>query len=289
MTPDISIIIVSWNIRSALQKNLQGLFALPGHIPFEVLVIDNGSHDGTPSMIRQEFPKVDLIQNEHNRGFAYACNQGLRRARGRVFVLFNPDMLMGEGVLEHAYGTLMRRQDIGVLGVRLVRPDGTLVESVRRDPRLFDQLAILLKLPHLFPQVLNRYLAKDFDYTHSAEVEQVRGSFFAFRRDVYGRIGELDAQNFFIWFEEVDLCRRVREAGWKIWYSAEVSCVDLVGQAFSQQSMRLKQTRLSKSMANYFLKWHGVPQAAIIFALRPYVIGVAAIADLCRFRSSKWK
>lgn len=287
--PVVSIMVVSWNVQEALARNLERLFSVSAGVSFEVIVIDNGSTDGTSAMVRQAFPQVDLIQNETNRGFAYACNQGLRRARGQVLVLLNPDMLMGKGVLEATYRTLTQRRDIGVMGVSLVRHDGTRVESIRRDPRFWDQFAILLKLPHLFPRLLDRYLAKDFDYTQDCEVEQIRGSYFAFRRDVYECVGALDAENFFIWFEEVDYCRRVRDAGLKIWYDASVSCTDLVGQSFKQQSTRLKQARLSRSMARYFLKWHGRPQALAIFCLRPWVIMGACVADVCRFRSNKWR
>ncbi|MBI4592257.1 glycosyltransferase family 2 protein [Candidatus Uhrbacteria bacterium] len=289
MTPDVSVIIVSWNVCDALQKNLQQLFSLSTRVSFEVIVVDNGSKDSTAVLLRQSFPRVEFIQNDTNRGFAYACNQGLKRASGRVLVLFNPDMRMGRGVLEYTLATLQNRPEIGVMGVKLLRPDGTRVDSVRRDPHLRDQLAIMLKLPHFFPQVLDRYLAKDFDYEHDVDVEQVRGSFFAFRRDVYERVGELDAKNFFVWFEEVDFCRRVRAAGWKIWYSAQVSCTDLVGQSFKQQSNRLKQARFTRSMARYFLKWHGPAQASLIYVLRPLSLFMAVVADVFGLRPSTWK
>jgi GT2 family glycosyltransferase len=289
MQPKISLIIVSWNVREQLKDNLSRLFSLQTRDTFEVLVIDNGSGDGTPSMLRSYFPSVHLIHNDTNRGFAYACNQGLRMAKGEVLVLFNPDMVMGKGVIDHTFQTLMTQKDIGVMGVKLQRPDGTVVASVRRDPGFSNQLAILLKLPHLFPHVTDHYLAKDFDYTVSQNVEQVRGSYFAFRRDVMETVGMLDAENFFIWFEEVDFCRRVREAGWRIWYDASVCCTDLVGQSFKQQSSRVKQARFSLSLARYFRKWHPWWQAWTIFALRPVVILLGALADLVRVKSSLWK
>jgi hypothetical protein len=170
-----------------------------------------------------------------------------------------------------------------------VRPDGSLVSSIRRDPSFLDQLFILLKLPHLFPAVINRYLATDINPNISQTVEQIRGSFFVFRRDVLERVGMLDAQNFFVWFEEVDYCKRVRQAGYRIWYSADVSCIDLVGQAFKQQSVRLKQSRLSLSMARYFRKWHPLWQTVIMYTLRPFVIASGAIIDTLRLRSHLWK
>ena len=146
MQPKLSLIIVSWNVREQLKENLSRLFSLQTRELFEVLVVDNGSHDGTATMIRRYFPHVHLIQNDANRGFAYACNQGLKMAKGEVLVLFNPDMLMGKGVIDHTYETLLAHKDIGVMGVKLVRPDSTTVTSVRRDPEFRDQLAILLKL-----------------------------------------------------------------------------------------------------------------------------------------------
>ena len=233
-------------------------------------------------MLRTRFPRVQLIQNEGNRGFAFACNQGLKVAKGEVLVLFNPDMLMGQGVIEHTYQTLKGRQDVGVMGVTLKKPDGSVVASVRRDPTLPDQLAILLKLAKLFPSLTSRYLATEFDYTTSQVVDQVRGSYFAFRRDVFEKVGELDAESFFIWFEEVDYCRRVREAGYKIWYSVDVSCTDLVGQSFKQQRLTRKQILFSRSMAQYFLKWHPRWQGILILILRPVVIGAAWVADFFR-------
>ncbi|MCR4314558.1 MAG: hypothetical protein NUV84_04935, partial [Candidatus Uhrbacteria bacterium] len=163
--------------------------------------------------------------------------------------------------------------------VKLLRPDGVVMSSVRRDPHFADQLATLLKVAKVFPSTTNRYLATDFDDTRSQVVEQIRGSYFAFRREVYEKVGELDAERFFIWFEEVDYCRRVREAGYVIWYSSEVSCIDLVGQSFKQQRLAIKQVRFSRSMANYFLKWHPAWQGWVILCLRPFVVIAAWMVD----------
>ena len=201
---NVSIVIVSWNVKELLLANLARLFSMPTDVSFEVFVVDNGSVDGSAKMVRKDFPNVHLIQNDYNAGFAAACNQALRVAKGEVLLLFNPDMLMGDGALSYAYKTLRERSDIGVLGIRLTHEDGTIVPSVRRDPTLLDQLAILFKIPHIFPRVVDRYLAKDFDYTRSQEVEQVRGSFFAFRREVMVRVGFLD-DRFLDWLEDADV------------------------------------------------------------------------------------
>jgi len=291
----ISLIIPSFNTREILQNNLESLFKLTCRFSFEVIVVENGSSDGSAKMVREEFPQVELIQNDWNSGFAHACNQGLRMAQGEVLILLNADMVVQpafahgelrrgeEGTLEKVFETLVERKEIGVLGVKLLKEDNSILSSVRRDPDFWSQLAILLKLPHLFPKISDNYLFKDFDYQKSAEVEQVRGSFFAFRRDVLDKVGFLDEKNFFFWFEEVDFCRRVRQAGFKVWYEAEVSCVDLIGQSIKKVfSLRKKQAIFSRSLMNYFFKWQPWWQGAIFFCLRPLVIIGGFFVDLWR-------
>lgn len=285
--PKISVVIVTFNVRDLVAENLRQLFADACPYRFEVIVVDNGSIDGTPAMLRTEFPQVRFIQNAENSGFAHACNQGLRLADGEVIIFYNPDMRPGKGVLAHTYETLTARRDIGIMGVRLLGEDGRAVESVRRDPGFHDQLAILLKLPHLFPSVMDHYLAKGFDYSRSAAVEQLRGSYVAMRRDVVNAIGRWDEQNFFIWFEDVDFCRRARQEGYVVWYDAGASCVDLVGRSFKTQPLSVKQIRFSRSMVHYFMKWHPLWQAMVLAAIRPATIGVAFLFERFGYVSKK--
>jgi GT2 family glycosyltransferase len=141
-------------------------------------------------------------------------------------------------------------------------------------------LAILLKLPHwLKLKAVEHYLAKDFDYEQSAEVEQVRGSCFAFRRELLALIGAFDQKNFFLWFEEVDFCRRLRAAGLKVWYEASVSCLDLVGRSFVQMPTGKKQVIFFRSLTNYFFKWRPWWQGAVFFVLRLPLAAAAWLAD----------
>lgn len=282
----MSIVIVSLNVREMLRENLERLFSLRQDYPFEVIVVDNGSTDKSVSMMREQFPQVHIIQNDYNSGFSHACNQGTRMAKGEVIVLFNPDMLMGEGVLSHTYKTLTEQRDIGIMGVKLVSPDGSIVRSVRRDPSFIDQFAILSKLSHFFPRLTEKYLALDFDYSRSQNVEQVRGSYFAFRRDVIDSVGMMD-ERFFVWFEEVDLCVRVRRAGYRIWYDATVQCTDIVGQYFKQVSTRVKQYNFMNSMRKYFQKWHPFWQSWIIASLLPLAVAAGAIFDAYKWLRSK--
>lgn len=246
---------MSWNVRELLKQNLAQLFALRREdFPIEVFVVDNGSKDGSAKMVREEFQNVHLVQNDYNAGFAKACNQAIRMAKGEVILLLNPDTRVEIGTLELTHRQLMEHGDIGVLGVRLIDEHGGVVSSVRRDPTLRDQLAIFLKLPHFFPNMNDRYLAKDFDYAVSQDVEQIRGSYFAFRRELVKQIGKLD-ERFFIWFEEVDFCRRVRGNGLRIRYCAEAVCRDFVGKSFAQVPVWKKQWMFFTSAWKYFWKW----------------------------------
>lgn len=276
---DLSIVIVSWNVRELLRANLARLFTIPTALRFEVFVVDNGSHDRTAYMVRNEFPQVHLITNAWDAGFAGPNNQALRLAQGDVCLLLNPDMLVEPGALEIAHRELMNDTSIGVLGIKLLGQNGKPISNVRRFPTFGSQLAILLKLQHLFPQLVSRYLATDFDYERSQDVDQVRGSFFAFRRNLLDSIGYLD-DGYHIWFEEVDFCKRVKHAGLRVRYVADAHAKDYVGKGVSQMKRLETQSIFTASMIRYFEKWHSCVAFLMIRTIRPFALLSAWIADL---------
>lgn len=278
MVKQISIIIVSWNVRQLLEANLRRIFELKTSLSFEVCVVDNGSIDGSAVMVRELFPQVKLIQNDWDAGFAGPCNQGLRVTTGEVCVLLNPDMLLEEGVLERTFDVLTHDSTIGVYGVKLLGQDGTPIGSVRRFPDLRSQLAIVLKLARFFPTLVAEYMASDFDYNLSQDVDQVRGSYFAFRRTVLSSVGYLD-QEFHLWFEEVDFCQRVKRAGLRVNYDATVACHDYVGKGFAKMKHGEKQRIFTTSMLRYFSKWKPWWQTALIACARPVGVAIAYAAD----------
>ncbi len=278
-SPQLSVIIVSWNVRELLRANLQRLFSLTDTVTREVFVVDNDSHDGTAEMVRAEFPRVHLITNAWDAGFAGPNNQALRLARGEVVLLLNPDMLVEPGALDATYRVLTQDTGIGVMGIRLMGQDGQPIGSVRRDPDFWSQFIILLKLPHLFPRINRRYLYSDFDYTRTQDVEHVRGSFFAFRRALLETVGYLD-ERYHLWFEEVDYCKRARAAGLRIRYVAEVSAHDYVGKGFAQMKHLEKQRIFTESMLRFFRKWHPFWQYAVLAILRPFALCASVLLDV---------
>ena len=113
----------------------------------------------------------------------------------------------------------------------------------------------MLKLPHIFPQILSRYIISDFDYSQDAKVDSVRGGFFMIRKEMLDKLKELD-ERYFIWFEEVDFCKQVYKIGGEVWYTNFAVCTDYVGQSFKQEGVNLKQKYFRDSMQKYFRKWH---------------------------------
>ena len=277
-SPDLSIVIVSWNVRELVRANLSRLFSLNPSISFEVFVVDNDSQDGTAHMIRSEFPAVHLITNTWDAGFATANNQALRLATGRNILLLNPDMLVEPGALETTVRQLDADQTIGVLGIKLVTKDGAPINNVRRFPTFGSQLAIIFKLVHVWKNLNAQYMATDFDYTKSQDVDSVRGSFFAFSRKTMDRVGVLDA-DYHIWFEEVDYCKRIHHAGLRVRYCAEATAQDYVGRSAAQMSRTQKQIIFTASMYRFFKKWHPEWESNMIFVCRPIGIISAWFAD----------
>lgn len=266
MTPkfmDLSIIIVSWNTREALKNNLTALLKSQG-LSFEVFVVDNNSSDGTVEVLKAEFPQLNIIANSANHGFAKANNQALALAGGDFILLLNPDMLVDDQTtLAKALAWLKSNPQAWVAGFKLLDSTGQILPQVRRFPTLADQLAIILKLPHLFPSLLNRYIVKDFDYEQASAVDSIRGSFFFIRRETLQKVGRLD-ERFFVWFEEVDYCRRVYQAGAEVWYAPVASATDLVGQSFGLLPRPQAQRYFRASQLSYFQKWHPTWQGLIL-------------------------
>jgi len=261
----LSVITVSWKVRDKLKVNLEELFKSRTDFNWEVFVVDNNSADGTAEMIRSEFPRVRLIVNDDNFGFARANNQALQQVTGDFILLLNPDMKVNSQTLRQTVAWLQNNPQAWVAGGRLIDEADKNIASVRRFPALTDQLAIVLKLPHLFSKILNKYLCVDFDYGQAAKVDSVRGSFFAIRRSALEKVGLLD-ERFFIWFEEVDYCRRVYAAGGEVWYTPAASCLDLVGASFKQLPRGRAQRYFRNSQLKYFVKWHGLGRAGLLAA-----------------------
>lgn len=283
---DLSIITVPWNVKDLVRKNFQAIYSRTSNIEFEVISVDNNSQDGTKDMIRFEFPQVKAILNDYNAGFSKANNQGIKISKGRYVLLLNPDMQVHEGTLEGMVRWMDANPEAGIAGCKLTKENGEIVPHVRHYPGLFDQMAVILKLPHLFPTILNHYMWRDFDYSCEQEVDSIRGSFFMIRREVLDKLGGLD-ERYFIWFEEVDFCRQAKEAGWKVMYTPSVECIDYVGKSFAQVPGGKLQKIFQASMTLYFKKWHSRWQTCVIRLTWPIGRMMYAVLKIINFKKKE--
>lgn len=287
---DLSIVIVSYNVKEKLKNNLQALFRSQGGFSFEVFVIDNDSKDGSAEMVEENFPQVKLIKNQDNLGFSRANNIAIKQSQGDFILLLNPDMQVFEDTLEKSLKFAKENSQAIVSSCELVDEKNNIIKHVRRFPSFFDQLMIVLKIPHIFPRILDKYLIPNFDYSRSQKVDSVRGSFFMINKN---RFQELSGQNlpllderYFIWFEEVDFCKQIYQLGGEVWYNFETKCLDYVGQSFSLLKRGLTQKYFRDSMLEYFKKWHPVQQFFLLKLSWP--IGIF-FALLFSFKANKRK
>jgi len=277
---DLSVIIVSWNVKEKLKDNLRALFASQD-VDFEVFVVDNNSHDGSAAMVKKFYPQVKLIANQENLGFARANNQAIREAGGKYILLLNPDMRVFDDTFRDMVAWMNCHERAWVAGCKLIDESARIVKQVRRFPALSDQLAITLKIPHLCPFILTRYLRDDFDYAKSAAVDSIRGGFFMIRKEVIAKIGLMD-ERYFLWFEEVDYCRSVKKAGGEVWYANAAECIDLVGQSFKQVNLAIKQRYFRDSMLKYFKKWHSPLEYWLLYLAWPVGLFLARAGERVR-------
>jgi N-acetylglucosaminyl-diphospho-decaprenol L-rhamnosyltransferase len=267
---DLSVIVVSWNVSNLLRCCLRSLHQSLGAGPlrWEVIVVDNASADDTVPMVRAEFPGVRLLVNEENPGFSAANNQGMAAGRGRYFLLLNPDT----EVLDDGAALLVAfadaNPDVGVAGPMLLNPDGSVQPSRRRLPTLATAVFESTWLERWAPRgVLARYYVGDRPDDELQDVDWVSGAALLARRSAVEQVGGMD-ERYFMYWEELDWCRRLGEAGWRVSYVPQARIVHRGGGSSEQVSAQ-RHIHFQRSKLLYFRKHHGRAAAAF---LRTYVL-----------------
>jgi len=286
---DLSVITVTWNSKDIIGRQIKSVFSGFKRISAEEIVVDNASADGTVDFIKQEFSNLKLIANEDNLGFATANNLGTAVASGDYLLFLNPDMKVTVGSLDVMVEWMKKKPEVGIVSCKLVDEQGKFNFNAgpRRFPGLFDQLMILLKIPHIFPFVLNKYLMKNFDPDIEQEVNSVRGAFLLMRRELYEKMGFAFDPRYFFWFEDVDTCREAKRLGYKVVYNPIVSCVDYVGQSFKKRDSLWKQKNFTASMIKYFQKWEPWYCWITLFLLRPFIIVFAWLNEKIKINRTR--
>lgn len=288
----VSIVIVSWNtrelLRACLESSLHACRSLEGAV--EIIVVDNASDDGSGEMVCESFPLVRVIRNDANAGFARATNQGIREATGRYLLLLNPDTQATPGFLRTLVSFLEGHPSCGAVGPRLVGSDGQDQVSCFPLPTLSRELWRLFHLD-LF-HAWARYPARRLRSNCPINVESIQGACLLVRRTALAQTGLLD-EDFFIYTEEIDLCRRLLDRGWSIYWVPESAVVHHGGASTAQVSSRMF-LELYRSKVHYFRKhtgrWGAAAYKGVLLAatLARLVLPPLVIAVLPS-RREKWR
>lgn len=254
---DISIIIVNWRVRELLRACLLSVFAntrLPG-TRFEVIVVDNDSGDGSAAMVHACFPGVVLIENLHNVGFGAANNQALSYCRGRYVLLLNPDTLASDGAVDCMFAFMEGHPDVGAMGCRLLNADGTLQRwTGGAFPTLTNAACHYLFFGRILPLPLRPPpLYLDRDEANDLDVDWVSGACMILRREVLET--RIFNEDYFMYGEDMELCWRLKKAGWRVVYSPTVSILHYQGQSMKQQSGEVMLSSL-KGLRIFFRQTH---------------------------------
>jgi GT2 family glycosyltransferase len=262
---EVSVIIVSFNTREILRECLHSVLAECSTIKAEILVVENASTDGSGEMLERDFPQVTVLKSEINLGFGNANNVALRVARGRYFVLLNSDAFFAPGALALAIKHMDEQPDCGLGGCKLVGRNGESQPSSRCFHTVTNDAVVLSGLAARFPKskFFGRFDRTWADEMQPARVDWVPGAFTILRPSMLEKVGLFDP-NFFLYYEEVDLCLRFRRAGIPVWYWPDIVVIHIGGESsrqlksleFSERAAQVVLWRMRSTLL-YYRKHHG--------------------------------
>ena len=256
MQPDLSISIVNTNNCSLLRDCLASIYRTTQRATFEIIVIDNVSTDGSAEMVRSEFPSVKLIVNDARGGYGFSHNKGIAAAWGEFVLIFNEDMVVLPGALDKMVEKLKSDPAIGVLGCRLLNPDLSLQHSCHRFQNIKTEIFENL-FPGSFFLRASRLRTEMFDWNHDSqrEVDVVMGCCMLIPRCVLDGVGAFDTR-FFVYSEEFDLCKRIKDAGYKVVFTPEAEIIHFGGQTSKTMSIKMHLVYIDSKL-KYFKKYFG--------------------------------
>jgi GT2 family glycosyltransferase len=261
---NLEIIIVNFNTEKFLEQCLNSIYANKPAGDFKVWVIDNNSKDRSREMVREKFKQVVLIENDENLGYAGANNIALRLAQGKYILILNPDTVIQPGSLDIMIGFMDKHSEVGVLGPKILNSDGTLQRCCRSFPALgqmFFEDTLLNRIINK-NRLVGKYRMSGWDYNDIREVDQPMGSALMLRKKALKQVGLMD-ERFFMYYEDVDLCYRIKKEGWKIYLNPQAQVIHYGGQShrWAVNEMFLEQYR---SRYKFFKKHYGRLSASLL-------------------------
>ena len=292
---DVSIIIVNWNTKGLLRDCLASVYEKAGDIDYEVIVVDNASVDGSAEMVRKDFRQVILIENRENRGFAAANNQAMAVAKGKYVLLLNSDTVVLENAVASTVCFADANPKVGVVGCRVLNPDGTLQRTCFMFPSILNILLSSTYLYKFFPK--SKFFGREqmtwWDRNDVRQVDVVTGCFMLVRREAIDQVGMMD-ERFFMYGEETDWCYRFAQKGWKVMFAPDGRIIHFGGQSASQKPVAMI-VQLRLSILKFIRKHNGwlshivarilialffavrLPAWFAVFSFRPAVRSKAAV------------
>lgn len=275
---ELSICIVSYECRQKLRGCLRSLRTHRPPVEHEVIVVDNGSGDGTVEMLEDEFYWVEAITNEENRGFSAACNQGLATARGELLMVLNPDVEILHNSFEELLQFIRERPWIGAVGPKLVTPDGRVERSCRQFPTMFTGVAHLSGIPRALStsKVFGRYVDDTEHNCGPRSVGWLSGAALMFTGKAWDKAGPFDEQ-FFLAAADLDWQKRLQRVGLERWYLPSTQIIHYPGRSWDagETGKAEEASSFYLAMFRYFKKHHGM---AAYLMLR----GLTALASAVR-------
>ena len=257
MPVDISVVIVGWNAKHYLELCLESLTKAPPHRSMEVLVVDNASTDGSVEMIEAKFPWVTLIKSNENLGFAKGNNVAIRQCKGRYIALVNPDVIVLPGCLDALAEFLDQNPKVGNVGPRVLNPDMSMQSTCRRFPTLWNNFCSATHLESAFKG--SRFFAGEhmfyFPHDRTLAVDVLVGCFSMIRREAFDAVGLLD-EDLFMYGDDVDWCRRARNAGWQVVFYPGGRAIHDRGKITAPYPLRFALAQ-QRSVLHYWSKYHG--------------------------------
>lgn len=256
----LSIVIVNWNTCDILRDCLESVYLETKGVQSEVIVIDNASEDNSVEMVHCDFPDVILIENQENRGFAAANNQGMAIAQGRYVLLLNSDTIVLGNAIDKTVAFADNHKNAAIVGCRVLNPDKTLQRTCFMFPSVLNMLLSTSYLYKLFPK--NKFFGRErmtwWERNDIREVDVVTGCFMLVRREAIEQIDLMD-EGFFMYWEETDWCYRFKQAGWKIMFTPDAQIIHIGGVSSKQVKPKMV-LQWRKSMLFFFRK-HKSPLA----------------------------
>jgi len=246
---DLSIIIVNFNSNNLLKNCLQSIFRTIQNISFEIIVVDNASTDGSVGMLLREFPQIRLVENDKNRGFGAANNQGLSMMNGDYALLLNTDTILTENAVSELFSFMQKHPDAAMVCGQLLNADGSKQNSIAPFPSFWTLLFNLSLLELLFPK---QFPSKRYAHREPLEVESGIGACLLVRKQAIQRVGLFD-ERYFFFFEETDWAFRMKNAGWRIYHVPSAFIYHFQGQSIGQNIA--SRIEFYRSRYQFIRKW----------------------------------